>query len=158
MFRFMTQIGPTNTKFVRSLDIWVPYIAELSPWLTLLNTLSKEATGLRFIELAWGANCESNLMRERGAKERGLGDNVLFVCALAEIQGLEKIHLKGYYAKHWPSYLMAVTGAQVQAECGQRHEPGPDDDAATIQLIQDANERSLWRFRDYQRGTEDLVP
>lgn len=158
MFRFMTQIGPVNTAFVRSLDIWVPYIAELSPWLTLLDTLSKEATGLRYIELAWGANCESPLMGERGAKERGLGDNIPFIRALARICGLERIHLKGYYAMHWPSYLLANTGARVQAECGQRHEPGPDDDAATIQLIQDVNERSLRRFRDYQRATEDLVP
>lgn len=158
MFRFMAQIGPTNTKFVRSLDIWIPYTAELSPWLTLLSTFSTEATGLRYIELAWVANCESPLIRERGAKERGLGDNVLFIRALAGIRGLEKIHLKGYYAIHWPSYLMANTGARVQAECGQRHESGPDDDAATIQLVQDVNERSLRRFRDYQRGTEDLVP
>ncbi|KAJ5994133.1 hypothetical protein N7451_009857 [Penicillium sp. IBT 35674x] len=158
MFRFMAQIGPTNTKFMRSLDTWVPWKAEISPWLTLLNTLSKDATGIRYIELAWGANCESPLIHERGAKERGLGDNVLFIRALAKIQGLERIHLKGYFAMHWPSYLMASTGARVQAERGQHHEPGPDDDAATIQLVQHVNERSLRRFRDYQRGTDDLVP
>ncbi|KAK3940982.1 hypothetical protein QBC46DRAFT_432756 [Diplogelasinospora grovesii] len=158
MFRFMAQIGPINIKLVRSLDVWIPWMADVLPWLTLLNALSKEAAGLKYIELGWGADCEFPWMLERGAKERGWGDNVLFIRALAKIQGLEKIHIKGYYAKHWPSYLMAKTSAQVQAECGQYHEPGPDDDPKTIQWIQELNESNLRSFREYQKGTEDLVP
>jgi hypothetical protein len=45
MFRLMTQIGPTNIKLLRSLDMWIPWMADLLPWLTLLNALSKEAAG-----------------------------------------------------------------------------------------------------------------
>lgn len=29
MLRFMTQIGPTNIKLVRSLDMWIPWMADL---------------------------------------------------------------------------------------------------------------------------------
>jgi hypothetical protein len=38
----------------------------------------------------------------REGPKRVLGDNLLFVRALARIQGLEKLNIKGYYAKHWP--------------------------------------------------------
>lgn len=40
---------------------------------------------------------------ERGAKERGLGDNLDFVRLLGNIQGLEKLVIEGYYAKNWPA-------------------------------------------------------
>ncbi|KAJ5552380.1 hypothetical protein N7494_001758 [Penicillium frequentans] len=158
MFRLMTQIGPTKVKLLRSLDMWIPWMADLLPWLTLLNALSKEATGLKHIELGWGADSEFPWMLKRGAKERGLGDNVFFIRALAKIQGLENIHIKGHYAKPWPSYLMAKTGAQVHAECGQYHQQEVDDDAEDIQFIQELNKRNLLNFREYQEGTEDLVP
>jgi hypothetical protein len=138
--------------------MWIPWTADPLPWLTLLNALSKEAAGLKHIELGWGADCQFPWMLERGAKERGLGDNLPFIRALAKIQGLEKIHIKGHYAKHWPSYLMAKTSAQVQAECGQYHQPGLDDDPKTIQRIQELNESNLLNFKEYQKGTEDLVP
>lgn len=157
MFRFMRQIGPTNIKLVRSLDMWIPWMADLLPWLNLLNILSEKAAGLKQIVVGWGADCEFSWMLERGTQERGLGDNVLFIRGLAKIQGLEKIHLQGYYAKNWPSYLMATTKAQVEAEGGQYHQPGPDD-AETIAWLQELNERNLLSFKEYQKGTEDLVP
>lgn len=158
MFRFMTQIGPTNLKLVRSLDMWIPWKAEMLPWLTLLNALSQEAA-LKYVRVALNSRYESPRVLQIGAKERGLGDNVLFIRALARFQGLEKIHIRGHYAKHWPSYLMAKTSAQVQAEFGLGHyEPGPDDDTQTIQWIQTMNESNLYNFKEYQRGTEDLIP
>jgi hypothetical protein len=159
MFRFMTQIGPKNLIWVRSLDMWIPWKAEISPWLTLLNALSQETVTLKYIRVAWNSNHEFPWKLKRGAVERGLGDDVLFIRALARIQGLEKIHIRGHYTKHWPSYLMAKISAHVQAECGlEYYEPGPDDDPRTIQWIQDMNERNLRIFREYQRGTEDLIP
>lgn len=158
MFRFMTQIGPTNLKFVRSLDMWIPWKAEILPWLTLLNALSQEAA-LKYVRVALNSRYESPRVLQIEAKERGLGDNVLFIRALARFQGLEKIHIRGHYAKHWPSFLMAKTSAQVQAEFGLGHyEPGPDDNPQTIQWIQTMNESNLYDFREYQRGTEDLIP
>src|SRR5437667_7158347 len=56
MFQFISQIGPMNIKLVKSLDIWVPEDAEISPWLRLLDILAEEANGLRFVKLGWGAN------------------------------------------------------------------------------------------------------
>lgn len=128
------------------------------PWLKLLNTLSKEVVGLKHIEIGWGADCEFPWMLKRGAKERGLGDNVSFIRTLAKIQGLEKISLSGHYAKHWPSYLMAKTSAQVQAICGHYLQTELDDDPQTIQWIQELNESNLLKFKEYQKGTEDIVP
>jgi len=83
-------------KFVKTLHIWVPWTANRFPWLQLFYVLSKEATGLRSIELGWGANCDYLWHLERGAKERGLGDNLDFVRALGMIQGLEKLIFEGY--------------------------------------------------------------
>ncbi|KAL4863477.1 hypothetical protein BDV12DRAFT_177477 [Aspergillus spectabilis] len=51
MFAFMAQIGSGNVNFVRSLEIWVPWRTEISPWIILLNVLSEKATGLRTLEL-----------------------------------------------------------------------------------------------------------
>lgn len=158
MFRLMAQIGPTNIKLIKSLDIWVPWCAEILPWVLLLGILSEDAIGLRSIKLGWGADCEFSWQLKKGAKERGFGDNLPFVRALARIQGLEKLHIEGYYAKHWPSYLMDKTGAQVQAVCGHPLELSADDDAATEIWLCDLNEKNLHSFTEYQKGTEDLIP
>ena len=102
MFRLIMQIGPVNFKLIKTLHIWVPWMAELSPWLQILHILAKEASGLRYIELGWGANCEFPWHLERGATERGLGDNLDFERPLGKIQEVEKRVIEGYYAKNWP--------------------------------------------------------
>ena len=57
MFRFIVQVGLVNFKLVKTLHIWVPWMAKLAPWLQLLHILA-EASGLRSIEPGWGANCD----------------------------------------------------------------------------------------------------
>jgi hypothetical protein len=52
------QIGLVNFKWLKTLHVWVPWMAELSLWLQLLYVLAEEASGLRCIELKWGAKCE----------------------------------------------------------------------------------------------------
>lgn len=157
MFSFVTQIGPANIEFVRSLDFWVQADAEISPWLRLLNTLTQKATGLKFIELAWCA--ERNFGWQIGSGgQRGLGDNVLFVRALARIPQLENLNISGFYAKHWTSYLGRETGAQVHAKCGHNiefAEDGPEYDTWIIRTLNEENPREL---KGYQKGTEDLIP
>lgn len=63
-------------------------MAKLYQWLQLLHILANEFSDLRYIELGWGANCEFPWQLELGAEERGLGDRVGFVHALAQIHGL----------------------------------------------------------------------
>ena len=58
MFRFIVQVGLVNFKLVKTLHIWVPWMAKLAPWLQLLHILAEEASGLRSIEPGWGANCD----------------------------------------------------------------------------------------------------
>ena len=161
MFQFIAQIGPINIKLVKSLDIWVPENAELFPWLRLLDILAEEANGLRFVKLGWGANSR---MLGGGAWMRGLGDNLHFVRALGKIRGLEKLAIQGFYAKHWPAYLEETTGVQVQAISG-RFLPAPvlregdplREELIYVIYIHDMNE-DLQMFREYQQGTEDLIP
>ncbi|RAL05364.1 uncharacterized protein BO80DRAFT_135796 [Aspergillus ibericus CBS 121593] len=84
---FITQIGPHNIQLLRSLSLFIPWRgSEVWPWVILLTYLSQKATGLRWLEVGWGANCEDPWNLKPGAEERGLGDNVLFVQALARIK------------------------------------------------------------------------
>lgn len=165
MFRLIVKIGPVNLKLVKTLDIWVPWMAELSPWLQLLDTLSEEASGMRHIAIRWDVHFEFRWGLERGAKERGLGDNLDFVRALGKIQGLEKLVIGGYYAKNWPAYLEERIDVQVQAICGHCSEEGEliegdlnYERLGAEELIHEANKEELLRFREYQQGTEDLTP
>ncbi len=81
---------------------------------------------------------------ERGEEERGLGDNLHVVRALSNIQGLGMLEISGYYAKHWPAYLEEKMGVPVRAKDGHNEELN--------------DEMLLRKFREYQQGTEDLVP
>lgn len=165
MFRLIEQIGLVNLKLVKTLHIWVPWMAELFPWLQLLYILAEEASGLRCIELGWGANCEFPWQLRRGARERGLGDNLDFVRALGKIRELEKLVIEGYYAKRWPAYLEERMGVRVRAICGHcREEPElkegdlNDEELKFDKLMHEMNEKELQRFKEYQQGTEDLIP
>lgn len=165
MFRLVGQIGPVNVKLVKTLQIWVPWGSDLAPWLQLLHFLAEEATGLRSLELGWGANCASLPHLERGANERGLGDNLDFVRTLGNIRGLEELVIEGYYAKNWPAYLERRLGMRVRAICGhcrEEQELREGDlsifDLKVKKLKRKMAEKDLQAFREYQQGTEDLIP
>ena len=83
------QIGVVNFKWVKTLHVWVLWMAKLSLRLQLLYILAEEASGLRCIELKWGAKCELPWDPGRGAGERGLGDNLDFVGAFGKIKRLK---------------------------------------------------------------------
>jgi hypothetical protein len=144
MFRLIARIGLANFKLIKTLHIWVPWMAELSPWLRLLFMLAEEASGLRYVELGWGADFE-------GIRRGGLGDNLDFLRALGKIQKLEKLVIKGYYAKNWPAYLDEKMGARVQAICGlpcgqgRREREGDLDDLELEHetFIREMNEENL---------------
>ena len=155
MFQFVAQIGIRNFKLLRSMSIWVPWrSAELDLWLRVLHTLAKHASGLRSIELAWGADCEFPRVLVRGAEQRGLGDNLEFVRALGQIKGLEKLAIRGYYAKRWPAYLEQEVGVKVQAQLGRYTGVRNGDD----DFLRELDKENLEYFRKYQQGTEDLIP
>ncbi|CZR52175.1 uncharacterized protein PAC_02052 [Phialocephala subalpina] len=162
MSRLIAQIGLLNFRLIKNLHIWVPYSAELSSWLQLLHILAEEAIKLRYIELGWG---EFPWQFHRGAMERGLGDNLDFVRALAKIQGLEKLVITGHYAKNWHSYLSERMGGKVQAICGDcREEPKAREEELNEEELDDLkwmrkyNENQMKTFGEYQQGTEYLIP
>ncbi|KAK7424171.1 hypothetical protein QQZ08_008777 [Neonectria magnoliae] len=156
--RFMAQIGPRNVKLLRMLQISVPcYVyGESGTWVALLDALAKDATGLRAVHVEWAAECDFSWEYARGSEERGLGDNLDFVRALAQIRGLEKMAIRGCYAKTWPAYLEEKMGVPVRARCGN---------VGMLRCVNVDNEESkeedgpeLQRLRNYQQGTEDLIP
>lgn len=154
MLALMAQIRPVHIKLLRTLEIWIPWTAEDLPWVTLLHTLAVKATGLRFIELGWGAEYEYPWE----PRKKGLGDNMLVVHALATIKQLEKLKITGYFAKHWPAYLGEEMGVQVQFECGHPVEPDEDDSEKSREWQRKLNEENPQHFRAYQEGTENLIP
>ncbi|KAF2258939.1 hypothetical protein CC78DRAFT_89063 [Lojkania enalia] len=162
MFRLIAQIGTANLTLIRVLDIWVPWIAELSSWLQLLHVLADEASGLRCLRIGFGAEFEYPRQLARGARERGMGDDLDFVRALGDLRQLEEIVLEGYYAKRWPAYLEDTTGAHVRALCGHWIEV-PESTEGGVDLgdqkfVNNINKIELENFGRYQEGTEDLIP
>jgi hypothetical protein len=165
MFQLMVQIGLANFKLIKTLHIWVPWMAELRPYLQLLSMLAKQASGLRYIELGWGADTQFPWHLERGARERGLGDNLDFVRALGKFQQLERLLIRGYYAKNWVAYLNNRVIGQVRAISGHSLEEREsregdlkDEDLENEKFIREINERERQLFWKYQEGTEDLIP
>lgn len=165
MFQLIAQIGLVNLQLIRTLHIWVPWTAELPPWLQLLSILAKKASGLRCVELGWGTDTEFYGRLEWGAGQTGLGDNLDFVRALGKIQGLEKLVITGYYAKKWPADLeksMDVHVLAIRGECFEeaelREEELNDEESEWAKFMRDFNEDQLKAFGKYQQGTENLIP
>jgi hypothetical protein len=161
MLEFMRQIGPVNTKYLKTLHMWVACVIPGS-WLELLCMLAQKATGMRNMVITWATEFEFPWALERGAEERGLGDDLDFVRALAKIRGLKTLEISGYYVKTWPAYLEAELGAQVRAKCG--HEVDLSDgelesDELTVEELKcELNSEELRNFTRYQQGTEYLIP
>ncbi|KAK7422957.1 hypothetical protein QQX98_001247 [Neonectria punicea] len=156
--RFLAQIAPRNVKLLRMLQISVPcYVyGDSGTWVALLDALATDATGLRAVHVEWTAECEFSWEYARGSEERGLGDNLDFVRALAQIRGLEKMAIRGCYAKRWPAYLEDKMGVPVRARSdnvGMLRCVNVDDEALT-----EEDGTGLQRLRNYQQGTEDLIP
>lgn len=163
MIGLVAQFGLVNLKLIRNLRIWVEWYRNLSPWLQLFHILADEASGLRCIELVWDVAWDLRRVR---IWERGLGDNLDFVRALGKIKGLKELVIKGYYAKNWPAYLSEKMDVQVQAICGlprgaeheQKEEDLNDEELGHEKYIRDFNKNDLQQFRDFQQGTECLIP
>lgn len=155
MIMFLQQIGPFNTMRLSKLDIWVAWGMH-GPWIELFALLSKRATGLRKITIAWGG-----CWRSAPEGIRGLGDDLNFVRALSKIRGLDILEVSGYYAKAWPAFLEERMGVRVIAKSGHYFEigEGPKDEGSEDEKVaREHNDKELRLFRDYQQGTEDLVP
>ncbi|KAI8954980.1 hypothetical protein F4801DRAFT_415847 [Xylaria longipes] len=152
ILRLMVQIGHTNMKLIRSLNIYLPPNTDKGSWLSLLHILPKATTGLKSVVVRWWG--EGKVKRW----ERSLGKDIAFAQALARLLsevGVEKLRLEGYYAKPWPAYFRDKLGARVVEDEDGRPRPPRDDDN---DLTRKMNEDALEYFRQYQDGTELLNP
>lgn len=141
ILRLMAQIGPTNTKLIRSLDIYVPPNADKDSWLNLLHILPEATTGLKSVVVSWWGE---GIARPW---EQSLGKDIAFAQALARLSkvGVEKLKIKGYYAKPWPAYFRDKFGASVVEEEDGRLCSSRDDDDDWIRKV---NEDNLKDFRE----------
>jgi hypothetical protein len=154
MFRLVLQIRIGNFSLVKALHIWVPCMATPSEWVRLLHLLAEKAVGLRYLEIAFGAELEWMC-------GRGLGDNQDIVRALGTIQGLDKLVIKGYYAETWPAYLEKRMGVRVKALCGhccEEREPKAgnltDEELEDKRYVRERNEMGFLAYKKYQQKTE----
>ena len=158
MLAFLRRVGLANVKLIKSLRLWVSHRAKLAPWLQLLTLLAKDATGLRYVEIVWSAAPDDPLSLPQRAIDRGLGDNLDFVRALGKIQGLDNLIIKGCYAKNWPAYLERTMAVQVRAVSIEEQCEDMKEMALGHESFREIVERATREFRNFQEGTEDLIP
>ncbi|OJZ89727.1 hypothetical protein ASPFODRAFT_43006 [Aspergillus luchuensis CBS 106.47] len=162
----LTSIGPLNTSLLRSLHIFVPWSNSSSTiwsWIVLLHDLSEHATGLRYLEIGWDTNIPWLTHMEPGDEARGLGDNILFVHALARLRQLRRLKIYGFFGVEWPGYLrreLGGGGTVVEVECGLVRsvvlEGGGDEVGSGRGPLE--KEENLKAFGLFQRGTVGVVP
>ncbi|RAK85233.1 hypothetical protein BO79DRAFT_289982 [Aspergillus costaricaensis CBS 115574] len=160
----LTSIGPLNTSLLRSLHIFVPWSNSSSTiwsWIILLHNLSEHATGLRYLEIGWDTNIPWLTHMEPGDEARGLGDNILFVHALARLRQLRRLKIYGFFGVEWPGYLrreLGGGGTVVEVECGITRsvvEEKRDEVGSGRGPLEKEN---LKAFGLFQRGTVGVVP
>jgi hypothetical protein len=113
MLLFIERIGIVNLTYIKSISLFVTCPTKVEPWLRLLQTLANGVTGLRSLTVEWDTKEHEYWCERTGpgwppppsSRYRGLGDDLGFARALAQIQGLEQLVIKGYYGKRWPAYL-----------------------------------------------------
>jgi hypothetical protein len=104
------------------------YTQLITSWQRLFKMLAREATNLLHLEVYWDHYCFVH---------PGLGKDLCFVRALAQLKVQQSIKIEGCYAQPWPEYLERKTGLRPSA-------PGEDSWDAEL--------------RRYQSGTQGLVP
>jgi hypothetical protein len=142
---WLDKIGKDNIKHLAKLRIYVHPVYERGifppgdvfynpqsgpPWCKLFRKLAADATGLRQIYIFWDS--------ELTFGHSGGGADVDVVRALAEIRGLQKLEIDGYFAKEWPAYLQRKTGLTVWTPIGRE-------------------DWYLRELRKFQRDTRDLA-
>lgn len=116
---FLQTIGSDNVRDLESVKLLVrPYPSD--PWVKLLGNLAQNATGLRKLVIVFFAK---QISTNAHGRERGLGYNPDFVRALANIQGLKKFEIRGYYTQHWLLHLEEKMSVSVDAKIGLGEKP-----------------------------------
>lgn len=140
-FEWLVQIGRDNINLLKSIRIFVHAVYSTKntlfssaidsvSWYKVLDLLARKASGLRHVYIFWDA--------EPSMFHFGAGKDLRFVRELAKIQGLKSMVVGGDYGVHWPRYLTEMMGVPVLEEYD--------------------NQTLLQYRRDFQRGTENLIP
>jgi hypothetical protein len=144
---WLQQIGPVNITLLKSLRIfphavysetgqtWLgaPEDPDYSgpTWCELLNKLADEASGLGYVYVYMDAEVEF--------WHYGAGKDLNFVRALGRMKVSRRLEIDGYFATEWPRYLERKLGMPVWDTQGH-------------------SQNYLVWLREYQRGTEGLIP
>ncbi|KAI0392558.1 hypothetical protein F5Y17DRAFT_436130 [Xylariaceae sp. FL0594] len=107
MFRFMAQIGPSNTGLIRSLDIYIVDHSRKCDWLNLIRVLG-ETTGLKSVVVS----SSLGILSIDPDVVRALED-------LSKVGVGVSFNLGGFYANPWRAYfrdLFETSGATLAGE------------------------------------------
>lgn len=143
---WLQQIGPINITLLKSLRLFPhavysetgkSWLGDDDPdysgptWCKLLNKLANEATALENVYVYLDADEELS--------HYGAGKDLNFVRALGRMKVSRRMKIDGYFAREWPRYLEGKLGMPVWDTEGH------------------SQDFLLW-LREYQRGTESLIP
>ncbi|KAH9205427.1 hypothetical protein DL95DRAFT_491121 [Leptodontidium sp. 2 PMI_412] len=145
--KWLQQIGPVNIRLLKSLRIfphavysetgktWFGDREDLDysgpTWCELLNKLADEATGLGYVYVYLDA--------EEELGHYGAGKDLNFVRALGRMKVSRRMEINGCFATEWPRYLEGKLGMPVWDAQGR-------------------SQNHLRWLREYQRGTQSLIP
>lgn len=141
----MTWLSTNDAALITNLSIFVEPVVSDSPspqqWCRLFDKLQQDATNLRGLTVYWDAEGPWGTRKPWKLEDMGhdgLGRSVVFVRGLAQLKVKESVQIDGFYAKHWPKYLMEKIGLKPVEN----------------------TEKGYWEraLRDYQDYTERLDP
>jgi hypothetical protein len=154
MFRLVLQIGIGNFSLIKALHIWVPCMATPSEWVQLLHLLAEKAVGLRYLEIAFGAELEWMC-------GRGLGDNQDIVRALGTIQGARQTSHQGLLRRNLagiPGKEDGCASESFMCHCCEEREPKAgnltDEELEEKRYVRERNEMEFLAYKKYQQKTE----
>jgi len=136
---WLDQIGPFNAKLLKHLRIF-PHAVWCSEPVDWMGCRTESPFWCKILDQI--ARTATGLKyvyvfwdSEPSCGHFGAGRDLRFVRELAKFRGLQTLVISGFYAIHWPSYLTREIGVQVQEE-----------------------DPACYGFRNFQRGTENLIP
>lgn len=139
IIEWFTKIGPVNIKHLNRIRIFVDPVYSTKE-IPLLQTTTESSLWYKLLDrLAREATGLRHVYiywdAEGTCGHYGVGKDLRFVQELAKIQRLRSMVINGFYAMHWPRYLARKMGMPIEEK--GRTEP---------------------LLREYQRGTEKLIP
>lgn len=142
--RWLDVIKPSDVRNLRKIWISVHAVYNPGPYTDFIT--NNPPNGPRWRELLAKLSTEAECLEEMVlyldsepiVNHWGPAVDAEFVRTLGKFSNLQKLEIRGYFPKEWPSYLEVKTGLRVWQEEGQR-------------------EQYLSSLREFQTGLKDQI-